>query len=279
MKFTVFGKRYHKICVTVFCIKLACHYNKQIKKITVCVRFSPLAIQVPQCSLMNKLLFFLMLIYVSLLNHPVFSQQSRWQFIGRNDNGSLSYLEKSKQRGTGNKRQTWVKEVYTDGSYKIILIDWQCREKRFQAVEATNYAASGKYLDKEGSSPPATVVPDSVSENYYKAVCPSNEQQSAVQPDAASRTITAQIITKNANVREAPFANSPVVQTIEKGVRLILADVQPTGAWYQVTIPNTNATGWMHGSTIKLLSIKPGSNITKQKSKPAMRNRRAVKSN
>ena len=228
---------------------------------------------------MKKLVFILIFLGFVFINEPICAQQSRWQFIGRNDNGSLSYLEKTNQKGIGNKKQTWVKEVYSDGSYKIILIDWQCREKRFQAVESTNYEASGKYLDKEGSSPWTTVIPDSVSENYYKAVCLSTGQKSAPQPDASSRTITAQIITGHANVREAPFANSPVVQTIEKGARLFLADAQPTGAWYQVTIPDMNATGWLHGSTIKLLFIKPDSNIPKQKSKPATRNRRAVKSN
>ncbi len=214
-------------------------------------------------------------------NQPtVFGQQSnRWQFIGTNDNGSRSYLEKSNQKQTDNKRQTWVKDVYSDGSYKITLINWQCSEKIFQAVESTNYEASGKYIDREGSSPWTTVVPDSVVENYYKAVCLSTGQQSDTQADAASETLIAQIITKNANVREAPFANSPVVQTIEKGARLFLADAQPTGAWYQVIIPDTNATGWLHGSTIKLLTIKPNSNQSKQKSKPARKIRRAVKPN
>lgn len=98
---------------------------------------------------MKKLAFILVFFgIIFLINQPIFAQQNLRQFIGRNDNDSLSYLEKTNQRGTGNKRQTRVKEVYSNGSYKIILIDWQCREKRFQAVESTNYAASGKYLDK-----------------------------------------------------------------------------------------------------------------------------------
>jgi len=81
--------------------------------------------------------------------------------------------------------------------------------------------------------------------------------------------MVAQIITDNANVREAPFANSPVIQTFEKGARLFLADNEPTGVWYQVFIPDTNETGWLHGNTIKLLGIKPNSIKPKRKSKPA----------
>lgn len=225
---------------------------------------------------MKKVSFLLILLgIIFFTNRLLFAQQSRWRFIGKNDNGSLSYLEKSNQKQTANKRQTWVKEVYSDGSYKIILIDWQCRQKRFQAVESTNYEASGKYIDKEGSSPWTTVVPDSVSENYYKAVCLSNGQKSAAQSDASSGTITAQIITRNANVREAPFANSPVIQTIEKGARLFLADAQPTGAWYQVTIPDMNATGWLHGNTIKIIPVKSKSNLPARKLKPGSRRGRA----
>lgn len=210
-----------------------------------------------------------MLICVSLLNHPVFSQQNRWQFIGRNDNGSTSYLEKSNPKEVGGKKQTWSKEVYSDGSYKITLIDWQCRERRFRVLEATNYAPSGEYVDKEGSSAWSTVVPDSVSESYYKVVCLSTGNTPALKSNTSSKKMVAQIITDNANVREAPFANSPVIQTFEKGARLFLADNEPTGVWYQVFIPDTNETGWLNGNTIKLLGIKSNSTKSKQKLKRA----------
>lgn len=229
---------------------------------------------------MKKVAFTLIFLgIIFFTNQPIFAQQSRWQFIGKNDNGSLSYLEKSNQKQTGNKKQTWVKKVYDDGSYKIILANWRCHEKRFQIVESANCAASGNYIGKEGSSPMMTVVPDSVSENYYKAVCLPAKQQSAIQPGAASETITAQIITRNANIREALFINSPVVQTIEKGVRLNLADAQPIGAWYQIIIPKTNETGWLHGNTIKLLAIKSNSTKSKQKSKVIGDHRQAEKLN
>jgi len=120
---------------------------------------------------MKKVALILILLgIVLIINHPTLAQTNRWQFIGRNDNGSRSYLEKSNRKETDGKKQTWSKEVYSDGSYKITLIDWQCRERKFRVLEATNYAPSGEYVDKEGSSAWSTVVPDSVSESYYKVV-------------------------------------------------------------------------------------------------------------
>lgn len=203
------------------------------------------------------------------------AQQNRWQFIGRNDNGSLSYLEKTNQKGTSIKRRTWVKEVYSDRSYKIILIDWQCREKRFQVVESTNYAASGQYIDKEGSSPWTTVVPDSVVENYYQAVCISNRQTITAKSDISDNKVMAQVIAQTANIRESPTTNSRVIQKAAKGTRFIVADAEPTGGWYQVFIPNTIEIGWLHGSTIKLITAEPESKQPKRKSKPLRKRGRA----
>jgi len=221
---------------------------------------------------MKKVAFLLTFYAIIVLNNqPTFAQQSRWQFIGRNDNGSLSYLEKSKQKGTGNKRRTWIKEVFSDGSYKIILISWQCREKRFQALESTNYEASGKYIDKEGSSPWTTVVPDSVVEKYYQAVCTTTEQTVTAKSDASEGKLIAQIITQNANVRESPSTDSRVLKKTAKGTRFLLADSEPNGGWYQVFISHAKETGWLHGNTIKLITVKSKSNLPVRKLKPSSR--------
>lgn len=219
---------------------------------------------------MKKVGFILIFYAVIVLsNQPIFAQANRWQFIGKNDNGSRSYLELSEQKESGNRRRTWSKEVYSDGSYKITLVDWQCRESRFRVLEATSYAASGEYIGKEKSSAWITVVPDSVSENYYKVVCASTEQKPAANFDSSDdKKMIAQIITQRANIRETPFANSPVIQTADKGARLFLADAEPTGVWYQVFLPDSDVAGWLHGNTIKLLSIKSNLNQRRQKAKP-----------
>lgn len=196
------------------------------------------------------------------------AQENRWQFISRNDNGSTSYLEKSNKSETGDRKQTWTKEVYSDGSYKITLVDWQCREKRFRVLEAANYMPSGEYIDKEGSSAWSTIVPDSVSENYYQVICSASGQKSAAKSIPSGRKIIARIIALNANIRESPTAESRVLQRVEKGTYLFLADTEPTNGWYQVFIPDTNEAGWLYGNTIELLVSKPHARQPRQTSKP-----------
>lgn len=212
---------------------------------------------------------------ILLICQPIRAQQvNRWQFVGRSDTGSSSYLDKSVEKQTGDIRRTWTKEVFSDGSYKIGLVDWQCRAKKFRILEGASYESSGKYIYREGrSSPWITVVPDSVSENYYRVVCRSTGQASPPESKSSENKTIAEVIALHANVRASPTADSPIVQRVKKGVRLTLAAVEPTNGWYQVFIPVTNETGWLYGSTIELLAAKSHSRQPRQKSKPTTHKR------
>ncbi len=223
-------------------------------------------------SLINKTHILSMFLGIIFIPNLIYGQRlERWQFISSNDNGSRSYLENSNRKSTGGKKQTWTKDIFKDGSYKITLIEWQCREKKFRILEATNYAPAGTYLGQEPASEWSTVVPDSVSENFFKTVCASN--QSANESDSSNVRKSVQIISENANVRESPFPVSPVIQTFAKGVRLFLADEEPVGAWYQVLIPDSNQTGWLHGDTIKILKAAPSHRRVERQSKPTRKRR------
>ena len=218
---------------------------------------------------MKKAVFILIFYAIIILsNQPIFAQANRWQFISRNDNGSTSYLEKSNPKESGGRKQTWTKEVYSDGSYKITLVGWQCREKKFRIIESTNYAGSGEYIDREEKSPWATVIPDSVSEGYFDVVCALSRQTPIAQSNKLNAQRIAQVIVLNANIRELPNAGSRVVQKVEKGTRLFLANSESTNGWYQVFIHQTNETGWLYGNTMKLLADKSHSRQPQQKSKP-----------
>jgi hypothetical protein len=71
---------------------------------------------------MKKVSFIIIFFAIALLiSQPMLAQESRWLFIGRNDNGSTSYLEKSALKETGNEKRTWVKEVYNNRSKSFSL--------------------------------------------------------------------------------------------------------------------------------------------------------------
>ncbi|MEP6700198.1 MAG: hypothetical protein ABJA85_02740 [Bacteroidota bacterium] len=55
---------------------------------------------------MKKIAFTSILLGISFFgSQPIFAQQNRWQFISKNSNGSVSYLEKSSRIQNGNKKQ------------------------------------------------------------------------------------------------------------------------------------------------------------------------------
>lgn len=208
---------------------------------------------------MKKLLFILLLAgNILVICQPTLAQQqqdnNRWQFVGRGSNGSFSFLDKSAQKQTGDVRRTWSKEVFSDGSYKIGLVDWQCSARKFRILEGATFKPSGEYIYREDKpSSWISVFPDSVSENYYKVVCASAGQQTlSPQSKSAESKTTAEVIVANARVRTSPTADSNIVRRVEKGARLFLADTEPTNGWYRVFISGTNETGWIYGSTVKL---------------------------
>lgn len=220
---------------------------------------------------MKKVSFILMLLgNIMVICQPTLAQQTnRWQFVGRSNNGSSSYLDESAQKQIGDIRRTWTKEVFSDGSYKIGLVDWQCRARKFRILQGATYQASGEYIYREDKPTSwITVFPDSVSENYYKAVCASTGQTSSSQSKSAENKTIAEVVAINPNVRVSPTTDSPIIQRVKKGTQLFLADAEPTNGWYQVFIPDTNETGWLYGNTVELLATKSHARQPQQKSKP-----------
>lgn len=227
-------------------------------------------------TVMKKLLFiFLLAGNILVICQPTRAQQqqqegnNRWQFVGRNDSGSSFFLDKSVQKQTGGIRRTWSKEVFGDGSYKIALADWQCGAGKFRILEGVTYKSSGEYIYRENQPTGWTrVFPDSVSESYFNVVCASSRQTTVAESSDPNTQKIAQIIALDAYIRESPNASSRVVQKVEKSARLLLADTEPTNGWYQVFIPETNETGWLRGSHIKLLAGKARARRPRQKSNP-----------
>jgi uncharacterized protein YgiM (DUF1202 family) len=119
-------------------------------------------------------------------------------------------------------------------------------------------------------------VPDSVAEGYFRVVCVltkrTTDDSSAESNDKLAAQVAAQIITRNANVRESPTTDSRIVRKVAKGARLLLADTKPTsGGWYRVLTSDTKETGWLHGSTIKLITLESKSKPPNQKAEPTVK--------
>jgi SH3-like domain-containing protein len=72
-------------------------------------------------------------------------------------------------------------------------------------------------------------------------------------PQQDSATVTAIVKARKANLRDQPSPSAAVIATVNRGDLLSLADLKPTGPWYQIRETKTGSQGWIHGNTIDLL--------------------------
>ncbi|MGC2236182.1 MAG: SH3 domain-containing protein [Pyrinomonadaceae bacterium] len=212
-----------------------------------------------------KITSVLLLVFTLMLSIPylTFAQQNRWVLISEDADDTLFYLDKSSRQSTENTIRVWTKNIYRDGSYRLSLVDWRCREKKYFFVEVATYNPAGSFVQKENGMDWINVVPDSISEAMYKAVCLTSSKKNS-KTESTSKKI-AEIIVVKANIRIEPNLNSQVIQQATTGERFILAEAEPSGGWYRVILAGMNETAWIHGNNIKLVEVFSKTNIKKQK--------------
>lgn len=206
-----------------------------------------------------------LLIIVAFVCYSAFAQQDRWIYIGKDTSGALFYLDKTSRQSIGKSIKVWDKSVYPDGSYRVNQTKWECKEKQFAIVDITIYSPKNEFIGKDNPTPWLNVVPDSISEIMHKAVCERLSNKNFEKTSSSKKMV--EIIVKKANVRAEPAINSNIIRKVKSGDKFALADENSTSGWYQIIISNTNETGWIHGSTIKLVEITDKSNTNKQKAK------------
>jgi uncharacterized protein YgiM (DUF1202 family) len=201
-----------------------------------------------------KIIFYLLFLLSILMtaSYPTFAQQNRWVYVGEDTSGALFYLNKTSRQSIGKTIKVWDKIVYRDNSYRINQTEWKCKEKQFAIVDITIYSPNNEFISKDKPTPWLNVVPDSISEIMHKAVCGNLSDNNSEKTSLSKKM--AEIIVEKANVRTNPDINSTIIRKVKSGERFALADENPADGWYQIIISGTN-TGWIHGSTIKLVEI------------------------
>lgn len=215
-----------------------------------------------------KLTFYILLLFniTVFVCFSVFAQQeNRWTFINKSSDGTLFYFDKNSRQMSGKNIRIWNKSIFRNGSFRLDLVEWNCKEEKYLFVEASFYSPTGKFLRIEKGTEWMNVIPDSVSEAMYKAVCEESLEKSS-KTKSSSRKI-AQIIVKEANLRVEPNLNSGIVQQANLSERFLLTDEQPINGWYQIIIAGTNETAWIHGNNIRLVEAANKSDTKKQKKK------------
>lgn len=194
--------------------------------------------------------FLLVTIVLSYLS--TFAQQEkRWNYISKTSDGTLFYIDETSRQMSGKNIRIWNKSIFWNGSFRLNLVEWNCKEAKYLFVEASFYSQTGKFLRIEKGSEWINVIPDSISETLHKAVCKKSPEKD-LKTKSSSRKI-AQIIVKKANLRDAPKLNSVILRQADINEQFSLADELPTNGWYQIILSGTTETAWIHGNNIKLV--------------------------
>jgi hypothetical protein len=216
-------------------------------------------------AIIMRIISFSLLLYgfTICLYSSAFAQDNRWVFIDVDVNGSRFYLDKNSRTTIGDRVRVWDRSVYSDGSYRINLSEWQCSQKRFFFVDVSIYSETGSFIRKDKGTGWINVVPDAISESMYEAVC-SNSSEKKNKTISSSKKI-AEIIVEKANIRTEPNTDSRVIRQAKTGERFVLAEEESSNGWYQIILSQTNELAWIHGSNIKLVDAVNKSNVKNPK--------------
>jgi len=208
--------------------------------------------------------FLLSLVITVFICYPTFAQQNRWTYVGTDADDTQFFIDRKSVEVKGKNRRVWHKTIYFDASYRIALLEWACNEKKFFVLSDIVYTPNGSFIRKEIGTKWLFVTPESINETLHQVICPSSARNNV---RTSTNKMMAEIIVKTANVRAEPDINSSVVRRVKIGEKFILADEESTNGWYQIILPRTNDTAWVHGNTIKLVEIADNPKVKKRKAR------------
>lgn len=218
---------------------------------------------------MKTISFLLLLFGITLcVCFPSFAQDNRWVHIADATEGVSSFIDITSRKVIGNKVRTWDKSIFADGSYRINLNEWNCDEEKYFLLDSTSYSRNGSYIKKDKGTEWRFVVPNSINEIIYKFACNGLPENFSLDTLSAGKT-KVEITVNKANLRSSPNINSRIIREASIGERFTLVDEELVSYyWYEITLPGTSETAWIHRSTvklIKLIKIPSQSNTKRQK--------------
>lgn len=184
---------------------------------------------------------------------PAFAQDKRWTFVGEDMDGNSFFIDKTSRKVSGNRVRAWEKGILRNGSYRINLTEWKCDEEMYFPIDSTVYSPGGSFIKKEKGTEWVLVVPGAINEAMYKFACGDLPKNSSKNTSSAGKMMV-EIIVDKANLRDAPSRNSRIIREVSIGERFTLVSKELVSYfWYQIILPGTNETAWIHYSTIKLV--------------------------
>lgn len=105
----------------------------------------------------------------------------RWLTIGEASGGTTFAVDRQTLQARGDAVTAWVKFTYAgpppagvpaDAGYMNTQLRFQCEARTVAILSMVVYSPDGKHLaDTHSPSPPSPVIPDSVNERIWSALC------------------------------------------------------------------------------------------------------------
>lgn len=198
---------------------------------------------------------------ILFLSREDYSQERSWVFVGTDERRTkAAYVDPNTQKRSNGNFFVWEKMIWSDASYLIGLVEWDCRQKRSRVVQESLYNQYGELTQLSKNFDWVYMVDETLGAGIYKIVC-RNVQNSPQPPltEAPSVISLAEIIVVAASLRESPSINGSVIREVPKKERLILTGEPPRGNWHRVIDQDSQSSGWLHRSTFKIIKPKKSS--------------------
>jgi hypothetical protein len=178
-------------------------------------------------------LFCLFAILISATD--AFAQTAKWRYVMSAASGKKVYLNDEIKNLPDRHKSVWEKMIETDGSFVIILAEWDCADKRRTPLQFSFYDSGGVLTNLRKLSPDwSELVPGSIAVASYARIC------LPARPVKGAR-----IISPRTPLRLRPGNDSAIIRIAERGELFQIVPESGLGGWFNIVDPKTEQDYWL----------------------------------
>lgn len=186
-----------------------------------------------------KILFSFLCLFAVMISVPAaaFAQTAKWRYVMTFPDGDKSFLSDEIKSLPNRNKRGWHRVVEPNGSYEVILADWDCPNRRVLLRQGTTYNSVLDTIHTAKMSPKwDEIIPGSMADNLYTRICLP-----------APPVKWARIGKVRTALRRLPGSDSPIIRIGEPGERFRIVPESEKRNWVNVVDPKTQQDYWLLG--------------------------------
>jgi hypothetical protein len=194
----------------------------------------------------TKPFFYLFCLFAVLISSTdAFAQTTKWRYMMTAAGGTKVYLNDEIKNLPDRHKSAWEKMIDPDGSFVIILAEWDCANKRRTPLQFSFYDSDGVLTNIRKQSPDwSEFVPGSIAVASYARIC------------LPARSVKgARIISPRTPLRLRPGNDSEIIRIAEQGKLFQIVPESGLGGWFNVVDPETQMDYWLPGDWFDTIEV------------------------